>query len=103
MKKDYLKLEEDWEFNVLGVYNYRNPGPFDVLFKFIKENHEKLNGDILEAGVFRGKTLASVALFLKEFNSDKKVYGFDTFSGFPPVYHEMIRLRNSRCYVRQEV
>lgn len=80
-------LKKDWEFNVLDIYNYLKPGRFDSLFAFIKENHEKVEGDIVEAGVFRGSSLIAIAMFLKEIGSDKKVYGFDSFSGFPPVYH----------------
>jgi len=80
-------LKKDWEFNVLGIYNYLKSGRFDSLFNFIKENHHKIKGDIVEAGVFRGNSLIAIAMYLKEIDSDKKVYGFDSFSGFPPVYH----------------
>lgn len=82
-----IKIKKDWEFNVLGIYNFRQAGRFDSLFSFIKENHEKIDGDILEAGVFRGSSLLAIGMFLKELGSNKKVYGFDSFSGFPPVYH----------------
>ena len=83
-----LTLKDEWEFNVAGVYNYRKPGPLKNYFDFIAINHEKISGDILEAGVFKGRSLLGVALMLKELGSSKKVYGFDTFSGFPPIYHE---------------
>jgi hypothetical protein len=81
-------LKKDWEFNVLGIYNYLQTGRLDSLFSFIKENHEKIEGDIVEAGVFRGSSLIAIAMYLKELGSNKKVYGFDSFSGFPPVYHQ---------------
>ena len=29
----------------------------------------------------------ATAMLLKELDSPKKVYGFDSFSGFPPIYH----------------
>ena len=80
-------IKKDWEFNVLGIYNYLQSGRFDSLFSFIKENHDKIEGDIVEAGVFRGSSLIAIAMCLKELGSDKKVYGFDSFAGFPPVYH----------------
>jgi hypothetical protein len=82
-----LTLQEDWEFNVLGIYNYRKPGPFDALFRFVQDNHHRLDGDIVEAGVYRGSSLIAMGMMLKELGSTKKVYGFDSFSGFPPVYH----------------
>ena len=75
----------NWEFNVLGIYNFNNAGPYKNLFDFIKNNHNKLDGDILEAGVFKGSTLLSMALFLKKIKSNKKIYGFDTFQGFPKL------------------
>ena len=83
-----MLLYEDWEFNVLGIYNYKKPGPLENYFDFIRENHLRIKGDILEAGVYQGRSLLGMALMLKELGSDKKVYGFDTFSGFPPIYHE---------------
>lgn len=78
-----LKLYEDWEFNVLGVYNYTQPGPHDVLYDFIRTHHDRLPGDIVEAGVYRGKSLLGMAMLLKSLGSTKKVYGYDSFSGFP--------------------
>lgn len=77
---------EDWEFNVLGIYNYRKPGPFSHYFDHIIENHRFIPGDICEAGVFRGSSLLAAAMLLRELNSDKIVWGYDTFSGFPH-YH----------------
>ena len=82
-----LKIIDDWEFNVLGVYNYHQPGPFDALFKFVRDNHDKMEGDLVESGVYRGKSLLGMAMMLKELGSDKKVYGYDSFAGFPPVYN----------------
>lgn len=81
-------LKEDWEYNTLGIYNYKRPGKLKNYIDFIIENQVYLEGDILEAGVFRGKTLLGIALLLKEINSNKKIYGFDSFSGFPPIYSE---------------
>lgn len=80
-----MKISVDWEFNTLGIYNFNNKFSYKPLFDFIKKNHNKLPGDIVEAGVFKGSTLLSIALFLKKLKSNKKVYGFDTFSGFPKV------------------
>ena len=65
-------LKNDWEFSVLNIYNYNKPGPFSSYFDFIKKNHKKIPGDLLEAGVHKGKSLLSVALFLKEIGSKKK-------------------------------
>ncbi len=79
-------LTEDWEFNVLSVYNYRNPGQFGGFYRFITENHDRVAGDVCEFGVYRGSSLLATALLLKELGSNKLVWGFDSFSGFPS-YH----------------
>lgn len=82
-----MQLREDWEFNVLGIYNYRKPGKLCHYFDFIIEHHEFLEGDLVEAGVFRGRTLLAVGLLLKELGSEKQVYGFDSFEGLPQIEH----------------
>jgi len=66
------------------VYNYRQEGKLSPYFRFL-ENNLKKDGDLVEAGVFRGYSLLSVALFLKEKQSEKKIYAYDSFAGFPPV------------------
>ena len=80
------RLLEDWEYNVLGIYNYTKPGPFSPYFDFVIENHQHITGDIGEVGVYRGSSLLATAMLLKELGSDKRVWGYDGFSGFP-VYH----------------
>lgn len=82
-----MHLTNDWEFNVLSIYNYKLPGKLEEYFKFIKKNHDKLDGDICEVGVYRGFSLLATAMLLKDLGSGKKVWGFDSFSGFPS-YHE---------------
>ena len=83
-----MLLRNDWEFNVLGVYNYKKPGPLSHYFDYIIEHHDHIEGDICEAGVFKGRSLVAAGLLLKELDSPKLVYGFDSFQGFPPIYHE---------------
>ena len=54
-------------------------------FNHLIENHNSINGDniIYEFGVYRGRSLISIAILLKKLGSSKKVFGFDSFSGFP--------------------
>lgn len=78
-------ISADWEYNTLEIYNFNKNGPFDLFFNFIRLNHKLIEGDIVEAGVYRGRSLLATAMLLKELGSDKKVYGFDSFSGFPPI------------------
>jgi len=82
-----VKIESDWEFGVLGIYNYKQTGKLDGYFNFIRDNYKYIKGDICEVGVYRGSSIIATGLLLKELKSDKKVYGFDSFSGFPS-YHK---------------
>ena len=84
---------KDYEWNLLGIYNYKKPGKFQEYFKFIKSNISK-KGDLFEAGVYNGFSLLSVALFLKEMGSNKVIYGFDSFSGFPPIISSKDKIIN---------
>ena len=88
-----MDLKNDWEFNVLQVCNYKASGKLDGYFNFIKQNHNKLDGDICEIGVYRGFSIIATAMLLRDLGSDKKVWGFDSFSGFPS-YHENDDLAN---------
>tara|TARA_Y100000768_G_C23989531_1_gene691320 strand:- start:6291 stop:7046 length:756 start_codon:yes stop_codon:yes gene_type:complete len=83
----------DFEWNMLEIYNYNYSGKFDSYFNYLRQNIDK-DGDLIEAGVFRGSSLLSVALFLKEIDSPKRVYGYDSFEGFPPVHHENDSVNN---------
>lgn len=81
-------LREDWEFNILGIYSYRKPGQLSGYFDYIREHHDRVEGDIVEAGVYKGRSLLAAGLLLKELGSAKQVYGFDSFQGFPAIHHE---------------
>lgn len=76
---------EEYLFAITEVENFRKNTPSRLrhYFQFIKDNHLKLNGNLAEFGVYRGNSLIATALILKELGSDKKVFGFDSFSGFP--------------------
>ena len=80
-------LRKDWEFNVLQICNYNKTGKLERYFNFIRNNIDELEGDICEVGVYRGHSLLATALLLKELGSNKIIFGFDSFSGFPS-YHE---------------
>ena len=83
-----FKPKYDFEWNMLGIYNYNRKGKLSPYFEYLKNKIHK-EGDLIEAGVYKGASLLSVALFLKEEKDClKKVYGYDSFEGFPPIYHE---------------
>ena len=70
--KEYEKIIDDWQFNVLNIYNFNKQGSLDNYFEFIKKNHKKIKGDLVEAGVYRGRSLLSTAIYLKKIGSKKK-------------------------------
>ena len=45
-------------------------------------NDEKIDGDIVECGVYNGNTLAFIGEINDELNLKKRIWGYDTFNGF---------------------
>ena len=43
----------------------------------------KIDGDIVEAGVYKGGNLMLMSHFVDKFNLKKKIYAYDTFEGMP--------------------
>lgn len=83
-----IVINNNWEFNILNIYNFNLAGPYSYIFRFIEEKQSLLGGDILEAGVYRGRMTLALATFLKRLNLPGTVYGFDTFEGFPKLSRE---------------
>lgn len=78
-----------WELNYLDLFNSNEKNQLYFYYKFLRSKQFRLlKGDIVEAGVYRGKSLVSTALYLKKIKSKKKVWGYDTFSGFPKIDKE---------------
>ena len=92
----HSKIIEDWNFNLLNIYNFNKPGSLSYYFEFIKRNIDNLEGDLVEAGVHKGKSLLATAILLKKLKSKKKIYAYDTWSGFPLKYknHPMDKFKN---------
>jgi len=78
-----MLVSEPWEFGTLGIYDFRNEGPYRPVFQYLSETKDNLKGDILEAGTFRGRMSLSIALWLRQEGVESTVHTFDTFSGFP--------------------
>ncbi len=45
--------------------------------------HNSLEGDFVEAGVFKGGNLIIMNHFLKKYNLDKNIFAYDTYDGMP--------------------
>jgi len=84
--KNNIKNLEEWEKNYFGIISSKKKSQLYFYLKFLNsKKFEKINGDIVEAGVFKGSSLISSALLLKTKKGfkNKKIWGYDTFSGFP--------------------
>ena len=54
---------DNWEFNKLGIENFNNPQTrMFKYFEFIKNNCNKLSGDILEFGVYKEFVLYCIVI-----------------------------------------
>ena len=45
-------------------------------------HNEKIEGDIVECGVYNGNTLSLIGKICEDLNLKKKIWGYDTFDGF---------------------
>jgi len=72
---------EDWEFGAGGIANPK----YSTLKRYFELIPKTVHipGHLAEFGVAQGNSLVTSGLILKNLASDKKVIGFDTFSGFP--------------------
>lgn len=76
---------QHWEFGAAGILHPTK----STLRRYYELVHKtsKIKGDIAEFGVSRGASIITTGLLSKELNMGKKIFGFDTFSGFPS-YHK---------------
>ena len=76
---------ESWEFDVLKLYNPLRNGHLSAWIDLLENHIPSVPGNVVEAGVFQGKSLLAGAYVLARSAPDKKILGYDTFAGFPPV------------------
>ena len=70
-----------WAKDVLGTYNINSPGPYKYWYDFIRLNLHDIPGDLVEIGVFKGRTFTATCSLVQELYPNRRVYGFDSFSG----------------------
>ena len=86
---DTFKLNnEDWIYNSLGIENFNDQSKSRLRhwYNHLKKYYNEIEGDIFEFGVYKGNGVISMAILLKLLKSNKKIYAFDSFTGFPG-YH----------------
>lgn len=77
VRRKIEKITNPWD-----IATTRNRKWFYTLAKITSLIADK-EGDIAECGVFRGSTLLGIAHLLKKKNISRKIYGLDSFEGFP--------------------
>lgn len=87
MTHDYKNLPL-WAKNVLQVYPLdEDYNPYKFWFDFLRFKLDSIPGDVVEVGVYRGRTLCTSAYICSSLPSPRVVVGFDSFSGFPNTLH----------------
>ncbi len=101
-----LRTLKTWEINSLELFNLNKESQLFFYFNFLKSKiFSKLQGDVVESGVFRGKSLLTSALILNSINENntKKIWGYDTFSGFPK-FSNLDKIGNfSKLYKQKKI
>ena len=59
-----------------------------------------LKGVVAEFGMFKGGTTMLISRFIEEMGADWKVFGFDTFGGFPPKRSALDMYAHPDCVFR---
>ena len=78
-----------WVFNSLSIENFNLESKSRLVhwYRHALANASNLEGDIFEFGTYKGGGLISMALLLRSIGVKKKIYAFDSFTGFPG-YHK---------------
>jgi O-methyltransferase len=68
------------------------------IYQCLQNAHrQRLKGVIAEFGMFKGGTTMLISRFIEEMGADWKVFGFDTFDGFPPKRNALDMYAHPDC------
>jgi len=101
IKKNIQKIFQSLGFDIMKRKKF--PLHMDVVwlrkllyFKQIFDRISSLEGDIVECGVERGMTFFFLAFLMSEEGGKRKLWGFDSFEGFPEPTVEDDSFRNPK-------
>jgi O-methyltransferase len=66
----------------------------NIILDFLDRTRD-VRGDVAECGVFKGASLAAIALYVRENRLAKRVFGLDSFRGFDESVRKDIALRGA--------
>lgn len=85
---NFIKKEiRSWiEFssNIAG-FQTQNDGKRTVFLKRVFRKVKHLEGDVVECGLGRLRTFSVLADLIRQEKKNRKLYGFDSFAGFPEI------------------
>jgi hypothetical protein len=68
------------------------------IYQCLQNAHRQgLKGVVAEFGMFKGGTTMLISRFIEEMGADWKVFGFDTFDGFPPKRNALDMYAHPDC------
>jgi O-methyltransferase len=71
------------------------------LYQCLQNAHrQRLKGVVAEFGMFKGGTTLLLSKFIEEIGADWKIFGFDTFDGFPPKRSALDMYAHPDCVFR---
>ena len=73
---------EIWEYGALDIHDPER-STLRRYFEELRDRMPHLTGDVLEFGVSTGRSLVATCAILRELGLTNKVFGYDSFSGFP--------------------
>ena len=68
-----------------GLNSLLDPRRILAVLELVKLAASKCDGDVIEAGVYRGGSAAAIAWMLRRAGHERTVHLFDTFGGMPPT------------------
>ena len=78
INKEEKKTIED--FQKISLVSELNLWSINQSLRYI--HNENIEGDVVECGVYNGSTLSYIGNIINKRNLKKKIWGYDTFSGF---------------------
>ena len=84
--------ELDFKFHLLNSDNMQTLLSLENLIKKVS----KVEGDIIEFGVGRGRSLIIISYLLSQLKIKKKLYAFDSFQGFGLIHKKDKSFRNPK-------
>ena len=82
----------DFKFHLLNSDNMQTLLSLENLLKKVSN----VEGDIIEFGVGRGRSLIVISYLLSQLNIKKKMYAFDSFQGFGSIHKKDKSSRNPK-------